>query len=116
MKLHIYDRKGKVVKTYEKEAADLMFFTIEDVAEALELKSGEKIAIDAMTDKVTDFINTNYEKSKSLVKGVFDELTDDELKMTKMAEYIAALVELIGCAISFLGKTKNSDGEDDEKN
>lgn len=112
MKLNVYDKKGKIEKTYEKEAADLMFGTIDDVSRALDLKSGEKIAVSDLTPLVTEFIDSDIDKAKEIMKDIFDGLTDEEIRRVKMSEFVTAIVEVIGYTIGMLGKGK----EDDEKN
>lgn len=108
MKLPIYDRKGEVVKTYEKDVSDLLFCTVDDVSQALDLKPGEKISTDDLSPVVTEFINNDMEKAKAIVKDIFDGLTDEELKMTKIAEFDAVIVEAIGYTIGVLGKGKGN--------
>ena len=53
MKLNIYEKK-QVIKTYEADAYDLMFGTLEDVADAVkldDLKSGSDVELLKMIGK-----------------------------------------------------------------
>lgn len=108
MKLPIYDRKGEVVKTYEKDVSDVLFCTTDDVSQALDLKPGEKVSIDDLSPIVLEFINSSMDKAKAIVKDVFDGLTDEELRMTKTVEFDKVITELVGFTLGILGKAKGN--------
>lgn len=94
MKLNIYDKKS-IVKTYEAETYDLMWGTLEDITEALkidEMKSGNK-------DEIVKMAVTLVVEAKStvnnLLKDIFDGITEDELRCTKVAEIASVLVDVV---------------------
>ena len=108
MKLNIYEKK-KVVKTYETDAYDLMFGTVEDIADALkldELQTGADVEIIVMAGNL---IKTSKETVKELLKDIFDGLTDEEIKKTKINEIVGCLVDVVKFTVSQLniGKSKN---------
>lgn len=109
MKLNIYEKK-KVVKTYEAEAYDLMFGVLEDVAKAAkidDLKTGSDVEIIKM---IGNLAIQSMDTVKDLMKDIFDGITDEELKNTKVAEIAAVLVDVVKFTISqlnLLPKTKN---------
>lgn len=109
MKLNIYEKK-KVVKTYEAEAYDLMFGVLEDVAKAAkidDLKTGSDVEIIKM---IGNLALQSMDTVKDLMKDIFDGITDEELKNTKVAEIAAVLVDVVKFTISqlnLLPKTKN---------
>lgn len=107
MKLNIY-KKGEIVKTYEKEASDLLFGTVDDVSRALDIKQGDKITIDDLTPIVSEFIDSDIEKAKEIVKEIFEDMTDDELRHVKMTEFIGVIVEVLGFTFGVLGKVSSS--------
>lgn len=101
MKLNIYDKK-QVVKTYEAETYDLMFGTVEDIAEAVkldELKSGSDVEIIKL---VGNLVVTSMGTVKELLKDIFDGLTDDELKHTKVSEIARVLIDTVKFTITQL--------------
>lgn len=107
MKLNIYDKK-KVVKTYEVDTYDLMFGTIEDVADAVkldELKSGSDVEIIKM---VGNLVLTSMDTIKNLLKDIFDGITDEELKKTKVNEIALVIVEVVKFTINQLNLGNNS--------
>lgn len=108
MKLNIYEKK-KVVKTYETDTYDLMFGTVEDIADAIkldELQTGADVEIIVMAGNL---IKTSKETVKELLKDIFDGLTDEEIKKTKINEIVTCLVDVVKFTISQLniGKSKN---------
>lgn len=94
MKLNIYENK-KVVKTYEAESYDLMFGTVEDVMTIFkvdDLKTGSDVELIRMVGTALPrCINT----VKPLLKDIFDGLTDEELKKTKMKEIVIVIIDVI---------------------
>lgn len=93
MKLNIYEKK-EVIKTYEADSYDLMFGTIEDVANALnldDLKTGSDVEIIRMATKL---VLTSLGTVKDLMKDIFDGLTDEELKKAKVKDMAQVLLEV----------------------
>ena len=93
MKLNIYEKK-EVIKTYETDTYDLMFGTVEDVANALkldELKTGSDVEIIRMA---MNLVMTSLGTVKDLMKDIFDGLTDEELRNTKVKEMAQVLVDV----------------------
>lgn len=106
MKLNIYDKK-KIVKTYEVDAYDLMFGTVEDVANAIDidsLKSGSDVEIIKMVGKL---VMSSMDTVKNLLKDIFDGLTDEELKNTKVSEIATVLVDVVKFTIAQLNLGEN---------
>lgn len=101
MKLNIYEKK-QVVKTYEANSYDLMFGTVEDVANAInldELKNGTDAEIMKMVIKL---ISSSMGTIKQLMMDIFDGLTADELKKVKVSEMALVIVEVVTFTIQQL--------------
>lgn len=106
MKLNIYEKK-QVVKTYEAETYDLMFGTIEDVADAVkldELKSGSDVEIIKM---IGNLVLNSMDTVKNLLKDIFDGITDEELKKTKVREIANVLLDVVKFTILQLNLGNN---------
>lgn len=108
MELNIYTKKdGKQVieKTYKADTYDLMFGTVEDVAEAIHIDelNGE-VTDQALLMLVMKFAMRSKDTVKDLMKDIFNGLTDDELKNTKVAEMARVLVEVIQYTIGQITK------------
>lgn len=107
MKLNIYEKK-QVVKTYEANSYDLMFGTVEDVANAInldELKSGTDAEIMKMVIKL---ISSSMGTIKQLMMDIFDGLTADELKKVKVSEMALVIVEVVTFTIQQLNMGSGS--------
>ena len=95
MKLNIYSGKN-IVKTYECGNFDLTYGVIEDVIEIIDGKDLEN---------KSDLINVaidSFHLLRPLLKEVFDDLTDDELRTVKIRELIVVIVELIKASVANL--------------
>ena len=109
MKLNIYEKK-KIIKTYEVDAYDLMFGTVEDVANAIDIDSlttGSDVEIIKMVGKL---VMTSMDTVKNLLKDIFDGITNEELKQTKVSEIATVLVDVVKFTIAQLnlgGNGKN---------
>lgn len=88
--LNIYSAEdhSKVEKTYTTESYDLMFGTVEDLIQIID--------VDKMTDNVaiTRMVVQCFGKLKPFVKDVFTGVTDEELKRVKVKELIPAFIEI----------------------
>lgn len=94
--LNIY--KGKEVeKTYTADEYDIMFGTIEDLINLIDtdrLNRDEKTDID-FVGAVAELLKGGFGQVKSLLKEIFPEVTDDELKHTKMKDVTLILVDVV---------------------
>ena len=103
MKLNIYEKK-KIVKTYEADTYDLMFGVLEDVADAIkldELKTGSDVEIIKMAGNL---VLKSMDTVKDLLKDIFDGITDEELKNTKISEIAQVLVDVVKFTMAQLNK------------
>lgn len=106
MKLNIYEKK-QVVKTYEADTYDLMFGTVEDIADALNLdsiKTGSDAEILQMVVKV---VLQSKDTVKDLLKDIFPGLTDEEIRRTSIREQAMVLLEVVTFTFKELRKGKN---------
>lgn len=102
MKLNIYKNQKEVEKTYQVDNYDLMFGTVEDILGIFD-------EIDDMSDNMQIFnaIRHNRSKLNDLLKDIFPELTDDELRRTKLFELVPVFIGLFGYVKASLGDGKN---------
>lgn len=108
MKINVYEKK-QIIKTYEAETYDLMFGTIEDIAEAVNLdalKTGSDVEIIKL---VGNLVMSSMGTVKELLKDIFDGITDEELKKVKVAEIATVLIDVVKYTIIQLnaGAPKN---------
>ena len=106
LKLNIYNKK-EIQKTYTNDTYDLMFGTVEDFLELVkidEMKTGSDSEIIMLVGKA---IPKGMGTIKTLLKDVFEGITDDELKNTKVREIINVLVEIVKSSIIEMKKGMN---------
>lgn len=102
MKLNIYKNQKEIEKTYTIDAYDLMYGTVEDIFEVMD--GLDEKASDADIVKV---IQKNRTKLTSLIKDIFPEITDDELKRIKLKELVPFFIDLFVYVIDSFGDQKN---------
>lgn len=101
MKLNIYENK-KVIKTYEADTYDLMFGICEDVANAIDLDSLQTGSDVEILKAVGKLAITSMDTIKELLKDIFDGITDEEIKKTKVKEITNVFVDVVKYTISQL--------------
>lgn len=109
MKLNVYEKK-KIIKTYETDTYDLMFGTLEDVADALELDKLETGSNSEIIKMATSLVINSKETVKNLLKDIFEGITDEEIKNTKVKEIATVFVDVVKYTIQQLNiipKSKN---------
>lgn len=99
MKLNIYDHK-EVIKTYEANEYELMFGTVEDMIDAAKLDKIESGTDAEIVMAATNLVTTSMDTVKDLLKDIFDGLTDDEIRHTRVSEIVNVIVDVIRYAIS----------------
>ena len=98
MKLDIYDHKT-VVKTYETDTYEIMFGTVEDLINAAKLDTIEKGSDAEIVVAATNLVTTSMGTVKDLLKDIFEGITDDEIKHTRVSDIVNVIVEIILYAV-----------------
>ena len=88
LKLNIYDGKS-IEKTYVAEEIDIMFGTVEDLLDVIDF--------DNLSDEkeVVKVVIKTLNNLKPFLKQIFDGLTDDEIKRTKVKELVPLFVDIV---------------------
>ena len=105
LKLNIY--KGKEIeKTYTAEEIDIMFGTVEDLLDVIDF---DKLNNESEVVKVVIKV---LNQLKPFLKQIFDGVTDDEIKRTKVKELVPLFVEIVKHTLAELREltTKNQMG------
>ena len=90
LKLNIYSGSGReIVKTYTAEQFDIMFGTVEDILETIDF--------DNLSDEqqVVKTVTAMLGKLKPFLKQIFDGLTDEEIKCTKVKELVPLFADIV---------------------
>lgn len=102
MKLNIYKNQKEIEKTYEVDAYDIMYGTVEDVFEILDGMENMK------TDgEILKLIQQNRKKLNKLLQDIFEDLTDEELRHIKIKELVPLFLDLFKYVKDSFGTEKN---------
>ncbi len=98
LKLNIYKDAREIEKSYTTETYDIMFGTIEDLMEVIDIDK-----IDDNTE-IAKMVFKGFGLLKPFLKDIFPGVTDDELKRVKVKELIPLFVNVFQFAFEqFLG-------------
>ena len=91
LKINIYKNQKDIEKTYEVDAYDLMYGTVEDIFEVLD--GMEDVNDDS---EILRVIQKNRKKLNDLLIDIFgaEGLNEKELRMVKIKELVPFFVEL----------------------
>lgn len=106
MKLNIYEKR-KIVKTYEADAYDLPFGVIEDVADVINLDALETGSNAELIKVAGNVVLKCKDTVKDLIKDIFEGITDEELKKTKVTDVAQVLIEVVKYTAEQLSKGLN---------
>lgn len=111
LKLNIYNNSKEIEKTYTSNDCDIMFGTCENIISLIDFDF--LLDDDANNEKlistVTKIVRGSLNEVKNLLKEVFPEVTDDELKHTKVKELVSLVVDIVKftfTGIADVGKKK----------
>lgn len=106
LKLNIYKKK-EIVKTYTAETYNLLFGTVEDLLNVIDIdniQAGNKAELLKAIAKV---LASSMDIVKPLLKDVFDGLTDEELRNTSLKEIVDVLSNIVTYSINQITKGNN---------
>lgn len=106
LKLNIYEKR-KIIKTYTAETYDLMFGTVEDLLNIIDIdniQAGDKTELIKAVAKV---LAHSMDIVKPLLKDVFEGLTDEELRNTSIKEIVDVLSNIVTYSINQITKGNN---------
>ena len=88
LKLNVYNGKT-IEKTYIADEIDIMFGTVEDLLDVIDF--------DNLNDEkeVVKVVIKTLNNLKPFLKQIFDGLTDDEIKRTKVKELVPLFVDIV---------------------
>lgn len=100
LEIHTY-KKGDVEKTYTATEYDLMFGTVEDLLNIIDVDNVES------NIELTKMIVKGMKQIKPLLLEVFDGVTEEELRRVPMKELIPCVIGLVKCAMDEVTNTFN---------
>ena len=102
MKINIYKNQHEIEKTYSIDNYDLMYGTVEDVLAIFD-------EIEDLNDNLKIFmvIQKNRTKLTELLKDIFPEMTDEDIRKIKLKELVPVFMDLFKYVAQSLGAEKN---------
>lgn len=97
LRLNIYKNQNEIEKTYIVDTYDILFGTVDDFAHVLDLQAltGNKGAVEA-AQAMYSLVSGGMDMLKPLLKDIFPELTDEELRRVKIKELVPVVAGLCG--------------------
>lgn len=104
MKLNVYKNQKEIEKTYETDAYDLMYGTVEDLFELMDDVEDMKDEMELVTA-----IQKHRKKLVDLLLDVFGDqgITEEELRRIKLKELVPFFTELFAYVKDSFGDGKN---------
>ena len=111
LKLNIYKNSKEVEKTYTSNDCDIMFGTCENIIGLMDFDFllDDNSDNEKLISTVTKMVRGSLNEVKNLLKEIFPEVTDDELKHTKVRELVSLVVDIVKftfTGIADVGKKK----------
>ena len=101
MKLNIYEKK-QIIKTYEVDEYTLLWGTVTDVANAVNLDELQTGSQAELTKLAFGLVLKSVDTVNELLKDIFDGLTDDELRRVDVTEVAQVIVDVVTYTIKQL--------------
>lgn len=102
MKLNVYKSQNEIEKTFEVDAYDLMYGTVEDILSILDVLDDTKDS-----GEIMKVITENREKLNGLILDVFPDMTREDLRGIKVKELIPFFIDLFAFVKDSFGTSKN---------
>lgn len=102
LKLNIYKNKNEIEKTYSAQDYAVMYGTVEDLLDLLDLEALTTGDTDDIISAVSRLLKSRNDVINPLLMDIFDGLTADELRRTKAIEVINVIVGLTGFSLDQL--------------
>ena len=108
LKLNIYGKEnGKLVieKTYSADTYTLMFGTMEDVVRLIDVEKLQNGDINSpdFIGAVAQILVGSMDVVKPIMFEVFDGLTDEELRKTKVSEIVPIFINIFKYSMNEMG-------------
>lgn len=113
LKLNIYNKNSKEIdKTYISNDCDIMFGTCENIIGLMDFDFllDDDSNSEKLLSTVTNIVRGSFNEVKNLLKEVFPDVTDDELKNTKLREIVSLVINIVKftfTGIADVGKKKS---------
>ena len=94
MKINVYNGK-EIEKTYFADDYKLMFGTLEDLIDAIDIDALDSSSEIDLAKAVAGFISNSRVTAKNIIKDMFPEITDEELRRVATDEMAICLIDAV---------------------
>lgn len=102
LKLNVYNKK-EIEKTYTTNDYEVMYGTVEDLLDLLDLEALTNTADqDSLITALSRLLNSRQEVINPLLMDIFEGLTAEELRRVKAREVLEVIVGLAGFSLEQL--------------
>lgn len=102
LKLNVYKNK-QIEKTYITNDYEVMYGTVEDLLDLLDLEAlMDTSDRDSLLSAVSRLLNGRREVVNPLLMDIFEGLTEDELRNTRVREVVEVIIGLTGFSLDQL--------------
>lgn len=110
--LNVYKNNREIEKTYTTDTYDIMYGVLEDMIAAIdpEMLEGKSSIKDFDDVQLGSVVIKLIPQIKPLLRDIFEGLTDEEIRMTKVKELVPVFVEAFKFAFSEIKGLDNGDG------
>ena len=98
LKLNIYNKR-KIEKTYTADAYDLMFGTMEDILNIIDVEKLQSSNQADFVSAVGSLLKGGLGELKPLIMDVFEGLTEEELRRTRTKDLVKLVIEILKYSI-----------------
>ena len=105
LKLNV-SKNGEVEKTYQTDTCDILFGTVDDMLDLIDIDKLDKKDNEMEIAKIVVQV---IPKLKGLLKEVFPGITEEEIKRTKIKELIPLFINI--CKFSVNGIMSTNEGK-----
>lgn len=101
LKLNVY-KNGEVEKTYQTDTCDILFGTVDDILELIDIDKLDKKDNEIEIAKI---VVKAIPKLKDLLKDVFIGITEEEIKRTKLRELVPLFINIFKFSVNGIMST-----------
>lgn len=98
LKLNIYNKR-KIEKTYTADTYDLMFGTMEDILNVIDVEKLQSSNQADFVGAVGTLLKGGLGELKPLIMDVFEGLTEEELRRTRTKDLVKVVIEILKYSI-----------------
>ena len=105
LKLNIYKKQNEIEKTYSANTYDLLFGTMEDFIQIIDLEKLSSSKNEDFVSAIARLVAEGMGQLKPLFMDIFEGLTEEELRRTKVNELVTIVFNVIKYSITQINTT-----------